>query len=130
MSERHTEPAKTLRVLIAEDEALIARLIMFILEDAGIESTVVLSGQDAVEAIAADPHGFQILVTDIRVGHPPDGWGVAEVARRANPDIGVIYITGDSMGDWPTKGVSDSLLLAKPFRSGQVMAAVTALAGP
>lgn len=128
MSEEHAVAPTGIRVLIAEDEALIARLIMFILEDAGISSKIVLSGYDAVEAISADPTGFQILVTDIRVGHPPDGWGVAEIARKANPNIGVIYITGDSMGDWPSKGVADSLLLAKPFLSRQVLAAVKSLA--
>lgn len=84
MADLQVDNRDSIRVLIAEDEAIIAQLIMFTLEEAGISSTVVLSGHDAVEIIAADPTGFQVLVTDIRVGRPPNGWGVAEAARSAN----------------------------------------------
>jgi DNA-binding response OmpR family regulator len=114
-------------VLIAEDEALIAGLIEMTLEDEGLATRVACSGREAAKTISANPTGFQILVTDIRVGDPPDGWAVARAARQANPAIGVIYITGDSMSDWRARGVPASILIAKPFLPSQVVAAVQTL---
>ncbi|MFN4296344.1 MAG: response regulator [Brevundimonas sp.] len=114
-------------VLIAEDEGLIAALIEMTLEDEGLTTSIACSGREAAATIRAHPTGFQILVTDIRVGDPPDGWAIAEAARAANPAIGVIYITGDSMSDWRTRGVPHSILIPKPFMPSQVAAAVQTL---
>lgn len=114
-------------VLIAEDEVMIASLIEATLEDEGLTTTVAHSGGEALKALEAAPTGFHVLVTDIRVGPPPDGWAVAHVAREANPAIGVIYITGDSMEEWRANGVPDSVLITKPFVPAQIVAAVMAL---
>lgn len=114
-------------VLIAEDEGLIAALIEMTLEDEGLNTRVAFSGREAAATIRAHPTAFQILVTDIRVGEPPDGWAVAHAAREANPAIGVIYITGDSMSDWRANGVPESILITKPFLPSQVVTAVQTL---
>lgn len=114
-------------VLIAEDEVLIASLIEATLEDEGLATTVAHSGREALTALEATPTGFHVLITDIRVGHPPDGWAVAHAAREANPAIGVIYITGDSMEEWRANGVPDSVLITKPFVPAQIVAAVMTL---
>jgi DNA-binding response OmpR family regulator len=117
----------SVRVLIAEDEIMIAGLIEATLQDEGLAATVAYSGSEALTAISADPTGFQVLITDIRVGAPPDGWGVAHAAREANPAIGVIYITGDSMEAWRANGVPASILIAKPFVPAQIVTAVMTL---
>lgn len=114
-------------VLIAEDEVMIADLIEATLEDEGLTAKVAHSGQEALTVLKAEPTGFHILITDIRVGPPPDGWAVAHAAREANPAIGVIYITGDSMEEWRANGVPDSVLITKPFVPAQIVAAVMAL---
>ncbi len=114
-------------VLIAEDEVLIAALLEMTLEDEGMTTSVACSGGEAAAAIHAHPTGFHVLVTDIRLGDPPDGWAVADAARASNPDIGVIYITGDSMSDWRANGVPESILITKPFLPSQVVTAVQTL---
>lgn len=114
-------------VLIAEDEPMIASLIEASLADEGLETTVTFSGGEALAALKATPTGFQVLITDIRVGPPPDGWEVGRAARAANTAIGVIYITGDSMDDWRKNGVPDSVLITKPFVPAQIVAAVMTL---
>lgn len=106
---------------------MIASLIEAALQDEGLATTVVNSGSGALAAIEAEPTDFAVLITDIRVGTPPDGWAVAHAAREANPAIGVIYITGDSMGDWRANGVPDSMLITKPFVAAQMVAAVMTL---
>lgn len=116
-------PLGALRALVSEDEVLVAQLIEFILGDEGLDPTIVFSGREAIKAVQADP-GYQILITDIRVGDPPNGWEVAKAARRANPDIGVVYVTGDSMADWSAKGVPGSIVVAKPFSPSEIVSAV------
>ena len=114
-------------VLIAEDEVLIADLVEATLGDEGLAATVAYSGSAAMVALETSPTGFQVLVTDIRVGAPPDGWAVAHAARKLNPTIGVIYITGDSMQDWTDNGVPESVLISKPFVPAQIVTAVMTL---
>jgi len=114
----------TISVLIAEDEVLIGALLEASLADEGLDTTVALTGSDAVHTLKGGSKTFQVLITDIRLGGKPDGWGVAQCAREVNPDIGVIYITGDSMEDWRAKGLPDSVLIAKPFVPAQIVTAV------
>lgn len=115
------------RVLIAEDEILIAAMIEEALTDEGLATTIAHSGGEAVVALDAVANRFQVLVTDIRVGAPPDGWALARRARETDPGLGVIYITGDSMEGWRANGVPESVLIAKPFVPAQIVAAVMAL---
>lgn len=114
----------TISVFIAEDEVLIGALLEASLTDEGLDTTVALTGSDAVHTLKGGSKTFQVLITDIRLGGKPDGWGVAQCAREVNPDIGVIYITGDSMEDWRAKGLPDSVLIAKPFVPAQIVTAV------
>lgn len=115
------------RILIAEDEVLIAHLIEASLEDEGLATTVVFSGSEAIQALEAAPTGFQVLITDIRVGPGPNGWTVAQAGRAANTALAVIYMTGDSMYDWRANGVPDSVLITKPFVPAQIVSAVMTL---
>lgn len=115
------------RVLIAEDQALIAALIEATLADEGYEVTTVYSGSDAVTALNGCASPFDVLVTDIRMEPGPDGWTVAAKAREGDPGIAVVYMTGDSMDEWRARGVADSTLLAKPFVPEQVLTAIADL---
>jgi DNA-binding response OmpR family regulator len=114
-------------VLIAEDEILIADLLEASLDEEGFKTIVAYSGAGAMGELLSTPTGFGVLVTDIRVGAAPDGWALARAARKADPAIDVIYITGDSMGDWKDNGVPGSILISKPFDVGEVVRAVSAL---
>ncbi len=106
---------------------MIAEMIEATLEEEGLAATLVHSGVEAMSALAASPDGYQVLITDIRIGAPPNGWEIAHVAREANPAIAVVYITGDSMEDWRANGVPDSIVIGKPFVPGQIVTAVMTL---
>lgn len=118
---------KSVRVLIAEDQALIAALIEATLTDEGYHVTTVCSGSDAIAALSEPASPFDILITDIRMEPGPDGWAVADKAREDEPEIAVVYMTGDSMDQWRANGVTDSVLLSKPFVPEQILAAVADL---
>lgn len=114
-------------VLIVEDEVLISSLLEGVLSDEGLETKCAYTGSDAVHALRNDAAKLQLLITDIRLGSQPDGWAVARLAREQDPDIGVIYITGDSMDDWRANGVPESVLITKPFVPAQIVTAAMTL---
>lgn len=65
---------------------------------------------------------------DITLGRDKlDGWEVARHAREADPAFPVVYMSGDSTEDWASKGVPNSIMLAKPFAPAQLVTAVAQL---
>lgn len=118
--------ATSISALVADDEPMIALSIEAVLAEVGFEVAMTHSGAEALAALEAGAI-HQLLVTDIRLGKGPDGWAIATRARELHPEMQVIYITGDSMDDWRSKGVPDSVLLAKPFLPAQIVSAALSL---
>ena len=56
-----------------------------------------------------------------------DSWEVAKQAREMDPQFPVVYMSGASAADWPSKGVPNSIMLSKPFASAQLLTAVSQL---
>lgn len=113
-------------LLLVEDEPLIRAALAAALEDGGYALVEAENGVDAMRLIDAHP-GLCGIVTDIRLGFGPDGWEVARQARQRQPLIAIVYMTGDSAGDWPADGVPNSMLLHKPFDTGRVTTAISTL---
>ncbi len=56
-----------------------------------------------------------------------NGWEVARHAREINPNFPVVYMTGASADEWPSRGVPNSVLLTKPFAPAQLVTALAQL---
>lgn len=111
-------------ILVVEDEPLVRLAMVEALEDGGYRVLQATDGHVAIHEIdRADQ--LRGLVTDIRMGATPNGWEVAHTAREKFPGLAVIYVTGDSITEWPANGVPQSTVLQKPFASAEL---VTALA--
>ncbi|WP_345725523.1 response regulator [Qipengyuania mesophila] len=111
-------------ILIVEDEPLIRLALIDMFEATGF---VVLDAGDAFEAMALlDTHAdsIGIMLTDIRLGDGPDGWDVARYARSRLEDLPIVFVSGDSAGDWREAGINRSVMLAKPVADGDLLAAV------
>lgn len=111
-------------ILIVEDETLIRLAAVDMFEDAGF---AVLEAGDASEAIAlinSHANQIQVLLTDIRLGDGPDGWDVARHARSKVQELPIVFVSGDSAGDWSKAGIERSVMLAKPVPNGDLLAAV------
>ena len=114
-------------VLVTEDDELIQGILVDALTEAGFEAIVASSGENAV-AFDASHSKYRALVTDINLGRGKmDGWEVARRAREIDPAFPVVYVSGDSAEDWGSKGVPDSIMLAKPFAPAQLVTAVSQL---
>lgn len=65
------------------------------------------------------------VITDIRLqDRAPDGWEVGRIAREIDLEMPVVYISGDSAADWLSKGVPNSIMLAKPFAMPRLITAI------
>ena len=84
------------RVLILEDEKLVARDIQSTLSNAGYETSLASSGEDAL-ALAREDRPDLALV-DIRLAGTLDGIETASALRR-ELEIPVVYLTAHSDED-------------------------------
>jgi DNA-binding response OmpR family regulator len=115
-------------ILVVEDDQLIQSVVEASLTDGGFEIVIASSGENALELLDASEGKYRALVTDINLGRDKiDGWDVARHAREIDPAFPVIYMSGRDAGDWASKGVPNSIMLAKPFAPAQLVTAVSQL---
>lgn len=118
---------KSLVVLLAEDEALIAINLQDALEDAGFATHHVVTAEDAILALDTRQFEFCGLVTDIKLAGGADGWEIARHSRQLIPHLPVIYMSGDSAHEHTVNGVPESVMLQKPFAPAQLITALATL---
>lgn len=114
-------------LLLVEDEALILNDLELALADAGYTVITAMSGAEAIATLDDSGNPLAGIITDIRIGDEIDGWAVARHARGLAPLIPVVYMSGDSAADWPSKGVPNSAILQKPFAAAQLVTAISHL---
>jgi DNA-binding response OmpR family regulator len=119
--------ALTQLLLLVEDEEMIVHLLEDVLTAAGYELIVASNGAKALDELEQNAKRFRGVITDIRLGSGPDGWDIAHRARELSPNIQVVYMSGDSGHDWSSKGVPNSLMIAKPFAVAQIVTAISNL---
>ena len=109
-------------ILVVEDDDDIRRYAVSVLEDAGY---VVLIARDAVEAFIQleNNPAIGLMFTDV-VMPRIDGLMLADMARLRHPGLRVLYATGYLERVQRQPGYRYGALLAKPYRRGQLEAAV------
>lgn len=115
---------ESVRILVVDDEAMIVLPIEDALRQAGYEVEIAHCGSDALSLIERTPE-FAGIVTDIRMGNGTTGWELGRQARRQNPAVAVVYMSGDSAADYAAEGVPGSVMIQKPFASDQVITAIS-----
>jgi two-component system cell cycle response regulator CpdR len=118
---------RPIRILLVEDDCISRFSLTNALVEAGFEVSDVARGVMAIAELRADPSRFGVLITDINLGRSVDGWEVAYRARELAPDILVVYMSVQSSGGWASKGVTNSVVLNKPFASAQLVNAILTL---
>ena len=110
-----------------EDDQLIQAMVEEALSEGGFEAIVTASGEEAITLLHANKSQYRAVVTDINLIGRLDGWEVARAAREDDPAMPVIYMTGTNGEEWASKGVPNSVLLAKPFAPAQLVTAIANL---
>jgi DNA-binding response OmpR family regulator len=84
-------------------------------------------GNQAIAGLTKDASRFKAIITDVNLGIGPDGWDVGRRARELVSNMPVVYLSGDSSHEWSSKGVPDSVMIAKPFVPVQLVTAISIL---
>ena len=113
-------------LLYVEDEAITQDLVEASLREAGFDVLLASSGTEALKLLGP-PNGLRGLITDINLGDGPDGWEVAARARELTSGLPVVYVSGASEGEWTSRGVPQSVMIAKPFAPAQIVVAISSL---
>ena len=114
-------------ILVAEDDQAIQGIVEEALSEGGFEVAIAASGEEVATLLSGNKGQYQALVTDIGLRGRFNGWEVARRAREINPDFPVVYMSGQHAEEWASKGVPNSLMLAKPFAPAQLVTAVSNL---
>ena len=117
-----------LRVLCADDNALVLDMLAKTLESAGHQVEVATDGRAAVTRVAKDPGYFQLIVTDTRMPRL-DGFGVVQEARSAGYQ-GKIIIFANSLSPEDRQRYKElrvDRVIDKPGKAGELVGAVREL---
>ena len=113
-------------ILVIDDNAELARVLATALRSAGYDVWMADNGKEGMRLLAQ--HAIDVLVTDI-VMPEQDGIETIQLARRANPALRVITISGDSPRHAElylsmTEKLGADRTLLKPFRLETLLSAV------
>ena len=118
------------RIFLVDDEPQVLSVGRRILESLGYEVSAHGSPQSALDAFAADPQRWHLLITDFAM----PGMNGVELARRIRvqrPDIPVILCTGfgGAVDDAAAKSVGIARVINKPFQRRDLSEAVESALG-
>lgn len=111
------EPLAGSRVLIVEDNPLIAQTLMAILNREGSQPHWVSAADEAQAALAGD-NTFDLLISDVKIPGSMDGFGLAQWVRERYPDVRI----GMMSGYGPSTAADSAVpVLAKPFTAKELV---------
>lgn len=123
-----TENRGEIRILLVEDERMLAEILADTLGDRGFEVAVAYDGCEAIEAVRrACP---DVLVTDIMMPHM-DGYTLVRRLREEGYEVPVLFLTARSATEDVVRGfeTGGDDFLRKPFAIDELIVRVKALAG-
>lgn len=104
------------RILVVDDEAAIRTMLQKVLEYEGFEVTTAGTVAEALALISQ--FRYHVLISDLNMGHPADGFVVVSAMRRTNPETLTFILTGypdfDSALEALRQNVNDYLVKATP----------------
>ena len=114
-------------ILVVEDESPLQGIVEEALADGGFATDILSSGEEALTLFRGRLRNYKALVIDVSLKGRLNGWEVATQIRETAPQFPVIYMGGAHAEDWASKGVPNSIMLAKPFAPAQLVTAVSQL---
>ena len=112
------------RVLVVEDESMVAMLIEDVIRDAGAEVIVAPTGKAALEA--AERHRIDLAIVDLALPDMP-GHQVMAGLRASSPRLPILIETGLSAVHAAALADGAATVLEKPFDPAELIAAIVGL---
>lgn len=116
-------------VLVVEDEPLVREIACEALSDAGFEVIEAADADAAISLLLVEADRVVALFTDLDLGSGADGVALAWEARKALPDLAVVYASGRPGGPREEERVPGARFLPKPYSLASAAATVWDLVG-
>jgi PAS domain S-box-containing protein len=118
-------PTGNERILLADDEAVLADMGKQMLEHLGYRVTVRTDSSDALNALRSHPQDFDLVISD-RTMPRMTGFELAERIKTIRPDIPIILCTGysDEMEVERAAALGISRMVMKPLGMNELAEAV------
>ena len=103
---------KGLTAVVVEDDWMLREMTVNELQEMGWTVLEAASGAGAL-MVLREAETVDLLVTDIQLADAITGWDVAEAFRVSDPEVPVIYASGNPSN--PVRRVRESVFLSKPI---------------
>jgi CheY-like chemotaxis protein len=116
VAEPHPVPERPITVLVAEDEDLLRRLVLRLLNQQGYRTLEARDGGEALHLAHLSPH-LALVVTDV-VMPGIDGWELGRRLASDCPGVPVLYMSAYPSADIFHRGAAPNTsvpFLQKPF---------------
>jgi CheY-like chemotaxis protein len=111
-------PPRPRTILLVEDSAMVRKIMVRLLLNAGFDVLEAGSGHDALLLLDTRAKPIDLLITDLWLPGM-NGRQVVEHVRQRQPDARILYVTGD-----PAEVIAEPFL-AKPFMPSHLLALVS-----
>ena len=115
-----------IRVLLVEDEPAVKDVVLSFLHTLGCTVVACGSGEEAMLKLIDPAEPAELLLTDVALGAGMRGTELAQRARAARPDLGVLLMSGYSaeLLDTPRDAPIEWELLRKPYSRDELAQAM------
>jgi CheY-like chemotaxis protein len=115
------------KILVVDDEELLTRTFVSLLEKKGYEVMVATKGQDAIEMVKEDD--FDLVICDIRmpgISGAETVKQIKEIAASRKKEPKIIFISGfaDATGEKEARDLHPEAYIEKPFDVGNLLAEI------
>jgi CheY-like chemotaxis protein len=125
------DPATPIRILVVDDEPLVADTMSMLLKRLGFDATGMTDPSAALERVEAAPDEFDLLLTD-QMMPAMTGDVLARRVIGLRPDLPVVIMTGFSFDVTPENAheIGVAAVLHKPLSPEQLKSAIRAALAP
>ncbi len=109
------------RILVADDEANIRKVLAALLRREGHDTKTATDGAEALRLLDAEPADIDVVITDLRMPHV-DGLALLREVNVKYPEIPVILITAHGTVDTAVEAMKNGAFdyLQKPFEQEEL----------
>jgi DNA-binding response OmpR family regulator len=109
-------------ILVAEDDAATAALLIEVLADEGYAVQVAANGSDALAALQADRLDLALIGLSLP---GMSGWELLEAARAQSIDVPIVIMTASTLAADELAAAGARTCLFKPFELDELLECVT-----
>jgi DNA-binding response OmpR family regulator len=115
-----TERPVSHKVLLVDDDAAVRDMMTVILEHKGFEVVAAANVPEALRLIATE--NFDVLITDLHMPNPSDGFTVVSAMRHSQPDALTLLVSGypDVQSAMAAILLEADEIIVKPFEVGRL----------